>query len=183
MTTPRLAAIIYELGCGDAADAALLAAVGQLRAEGLAMAGAIQHNVDRADRCLCDMVLEDLGSGRHIEISEFRGPEARGCRLDTVALEEAAGLATASLDRGAALVIVNRFGKREAAGHGFRQLIEAAVARGVPVIVAVSRDYAGHWRDFSASLDSELAADPEVIARWARSATGMDTALRAASAT
>jgi nucleoside-triphosphatase THEP1 len=128
-----LGAIVY--GAEQAAADAVLTSVARVLAGlGTRLAGAVQHNPSRPDRCRCDMVLEDLATGEIIAISEDRGPEARGCRLNPAALEQLVGAAAASLERGADLLIVNRFGKREAEGRGFRAIIETAVTSGVPVL-------------------------------------------------
>ncbi|MEX5726690.1 hypothetical protein Ga0609869_000043 [Rhodovulum iodosum] len=50
------------------------------------------------------------------------------CRLDPAALETAVGLVAAGLSSGADLLIVNKFGKHEAAGRGFRYVVAEAVA-------------------------------------------------------
>lgn len=116
------------------------------------------------------MVLEDLSTGQIVAISEDRGPEARGCRLDPAALERLFGAAAAGLDAGADLLVVNRFGKREAEGRGFRGAIEAAVTTGVPVLVAVSAANLDCWNAFTGALDERL--EPNVVAaiRWCRGA-------------
>lgn len=164
---PRLAAVLYDPGTSRSTDAALAEAAIRLRAAGLKVAGAIQKSIDRADRCACDVALEDLSSGRLIPISEDRGPLARGCRLDSLALEEVVGLSEAAVEQGADILIVNRFGKREAEGHGFRQAIEGAVARGIPVVVAVNRESTSGWSAFVGDLDDQrLASDPAQISAW-----------------
>ena len=117
----RLAAINYDGSSGTLVDDVLAEAVRFLKRAGLNVAGAIQWNEPLPDRRRCSMTLEDLASGRRILASEDRGPHARGCHLDTGTLEEAAALAAASIESGVDLVILNRFGKQEAAGRGFRQ--------------------------------------------------------------
>lgn len=124
-----------ERGDASVHMAALAAA---LSAEGWRLAGAVQVDLDRGADCACEMTLEVLGAGAApIRISQSLGPGSSGCRLDSGALEQAAGLAEKVLKRGADLVIVNKFGKQEAAGRGFRALIGAALAQGVPVLTAV----------------------------------------------
>jgi len=66
------------------------------------------------------------------------GPEARGCRLDADALETAAGHVAARLTAGADLLIVNKFGKHEAEGRGFREMMATAVDLNVPVLVGLN---------------------------------------------
>ena len=92
--TAMLTALVYTQGEG--AVIGRLAAVA--RARGLAVAGMIQKDERRPDRRRCDMSLVDLATGIEIPISQDRGKDARGCRLDHAALEEAAGLALAALE-------------------------------------------------------------------------------------
>lgn len=166
MPQPIIAALVYDTGSGGAADLLLAATTHALRRNGYLLAGAIQHNTDGAEGCLCDMTLEDLASGRLVMISERRGPLARGCRLDSSALEEVVGLTGGALERGADMLVVNKFGKREAEGHGLRQVIEAAVGHGIPVLVAVSAGNLAAWTEFTGGLDTRLPLDPKRIEAW-----------------
>lgn len=100
-----LGAIVYSAEQSAAADAVLTSVARVLAGAEYRLAGAVQHNPSRPDRCRCDMVLEDLATGELIAISEDRGPEARGCRLNPAALEQLVGAAAASLERGADLLI------------------------------------------------------------------------------
>lgn len=154
---PILAALVYATGegavMGRLAEAAL--------ASGLDAAGMIQHDERRPERRRCDMTLVDLGSGRRIALSQDRGKDARGCRLDHAALEEAAGLALAALE-GADLpdvLILSKFGKREIEGHGFRQVVERAVELGVPLLVGVTADHVEGFRAFGGGLEQVFESE------------------------
>ena len=166
MPQPIIAALVYDSGSGGAADVLLAETTRTLGRDGYRLAGAIQHNTNGADGCLCDMTLEILGSGRLVSISEKRGPLARGCRLDTSALEEVVGLTGSAIERGADLLVVNKFGKREVEGHGLRQVIEAAVGRGIPVLVAVSASHVAAWNEFTGGVDTRLPLDPMRVNAW-----------------
>lgn len=170
-----LGAAVYAEGEGHRVDALLAEVARGLRLQGLRVSGAIQHNTDGGDRCRCDMILEDLSSGRLVEISERRGPEARGCRLDSFALEDAVGSVIASLEQQPDILILNRFGKREAEGHGFRGAIENAMARGIPVLIAVSRSNLSAWKAFAASLGEQLPADAVAVLAWCQQACSADS--------
>lgn len=172
MSEMRLGVVVYRPGSGAGVDRQFADVAGALRRSGWRVAGAVQHNIENPSSCRCDMTLEDLSSGALIEISEDRGPEARACRLDACALEEIAGLVAGALDRGTDLVIVNKFGKREVEGGGFRQVIERAAALGVPLLVAVSRDNLEAWERFAAGADTRLPADQRAISAWCRSWLG-----------
>lgn len=169
----RLAAVLYDAGNGQDVDALLGNLAGTLKCQGWRLAGAVQANEPRAGSCRCDMTLEDLASGRRIRASEDRGSLARGCRLDTYALEDAAGLAISSLAPGVDLVVINRFGKREAEGRGFRPLIEAAVDLDIPVVIGVNQAQCSAWQIFSGGVGRVLEPDAAAIHGWCMAALGL----------
>lgn len=150
-----------------ASDRLLADLAGRLRGRGLRLAGAVQVNVDRPDSHRCDMDLHVLTGAEVVRISQNLGREARGCRLDAGGLERAVGLVAAALDAGADLLIVNKFGKQEAEGRGFRPLIGEALAREVPVLMAVSASNRAAFLAFSEGFAEELRPDPAVLEDWA----------------
>jgi hypothetical protein len=105
-------------GRGDT-DLILFKLAKLLAARGLRCCGLVQINSERADAGPCDMDIQVLPDGAVLRISQDLGRSARGCRLDPTALETAVGLVSASLDPGADVLIVNKFGKHEAEGRGF----------------------------------------------------------------
>jgi len=166
MNEKRLGAIFYHQAQGMMADSLLMNIADRLREQGLKLAGAVQLNTNELDRCRCDMSMRDLSTGKIIEISQYRGPQARGCRLDQQALEETVGLVRQAVDHGADFLIVNKFGKREAVGHGFRQVIEAAIARDIPVLLSVGPETVNDWREYTGDLAKELPHDLEAVLAW-----------------
>ncbi|RBO52481.1 hypothetical protein DSD19_14215 [Rhodovulum sp. BSW8] len=85
----------------------------------------------------CDIDLQVRPDGPVLRILQALGSGSRGCRMEPGAVEAAAAEAARHLD-GAAVLIVNKFGKLEAAGHGFVPLIAAALDRGPPVLTGVN---------------------------------------------
>ena len=162
----RIAAVVYPVSEGAHADNVISDVARRLKIGGMKIAGAVQHNTHNGDRCRCDMKLEDLGSGCLVQISEDRGPEARGCRLDSSALEEIVGMVCSSLEDSPDLVVVNKFGKREAEGSGFRSAIEQALGSGVAVLTAVSTANLAEWENFASGLDERLPLDAAAISAW-----------------
>ena len=147
----------------------MAALAARLGAEGWRLAGAVQANIIRGPDCACDMELAVLGAdAAPIRISQSLGAGSMGCRLDSDALERAAGLAAAVLDGGADLIIVNKFGKQEAIGRGFRDLIGAALTRGVPVLTAVAPDQLAAFREFADGM--EVALDWDSVEDWCQTA-------------
>jgi len=137
-----------------------------LRAEGLGVAGAIQRNLDLGPDCACDMEMSVLGDpGGPVRISQSLGPGAQGCRLDTAALEEAVARTAPHLP-GAGLVVIPKFGRQEAMGRGFRDLIGQAAADGQPVLLYVPRQQVGAFLDFAGDL--ALCLQPDEVGDWCR---------------
>lgn len=165
-TSTPIVAIIYEDGRHVAPVMAGIAT--HLRRQGCSLAGLLQYDVARPGKSRCDMVLEDLASGRRVAISDDRGSGARGCRLDVDALLAAMGRARAALESRPDLLLVNKFGKTECEGGGLRPLIVSAMEREVPTLVAVPSGNLAGWRAFAGDLAaehrlSELPDDPAAL--------------------
>jgi hypothetical protein len=116
------------------------------------------------------MLVRDLAGDCHLTISEDRGREARGCRLDWNALTRIAERTETALRSGARMLLVNRFGKAEAAGRGLRGSIELAIETGVPVLVGVRDEYASDWAMFHGGLAIDLPARDEAVLAWVEAA-------------
>ncbi|MFN3937266.1 MAG: DUF2478 domain-containing protein [Gemmobacter sp.] len=142
-----------------------------LQSEGLRLAGVVQLNVERPGRPRCDMELELLDGTGVVRISQDLGRNSRGCRIDAAGLEAAAGRVMAAVEAGNVdLVIVNKFGKQEAEGRGFRPLIAEALARGIPVLTAVKPGNAEAFEAFAGGLAEPVAPHGDAILAWARGA-------------
>jgi len=144
----------------------------RLRAAGVPLAGAVQVNIDREADRKCHMDLHILAGDAVVRISQDLGAQSRGCRLDPDGLERAVGMAGAALAAGAEVLIVNKFGKQEAEGRGFRPLIGEALAAGVPVIAAVGAGNLAAFLDFAEDMAEPLPADAAATAAWALARRG-----------
>lgn len=147
-------------------DAVLCAAAERLAASGVALAGAVQINRDLPGQAKCAMELHLLPSGDVVPISQQLGAMARGCRLNPDGLERAVAKVEAALTC-ADVLIVNKFGKQELSGRGFRDVIAAAVLRDMPVIVGVNPANLAGFEAFFGTGAEALPADPEALLRWA----------------
>jgi molybdate transport system ATP-binding protein len=166
-----LAAIPFA--SGFAIDAFMHGLVDRLKRRGLRLGGVVQHNDAICDdRCMA-MSLEDVATGRRFPISQDLGAGASGCHLDAAGLAAAAAAFSDALAGCADLVIVNRFGKQEAAGEGLRQEIASALMAGLPLLIAVRSDFLPAWRAFAGEDWLELSPDAEAVERWARSVTSV----------
>ena len=163
---PQILAIVYSDGL--AADRFISDLGYALRDAGIAIAGLVQHNAFLRDRTKCNMELEELASGRVLQLSEDRGREARGCRLDRAALAEAAALLTSSVRNGATpeLVILNKFGKLEAEGGGLRDPLADIVELGIPILVGVPYRNVEQWRAFAQDMAGECPVGSAGVHEW-----------------
>lgn len=151
------------------ADDTLRSVAATLRAKGHRLAGVMPEPCTAPDRHACDMDLIDLASGARLNISQKLGQHSTGCRLDGAAIEAAAmvvadGLAGATLAPD--LMMLNRFGKQEATGHGFHPVIVSALERGVPVLVGVNDLNRPAFEAFAAGLAVELTDSPRAVLDW-----------------
>lgn len=162
----KLAAIPYDAGEGEAVDALLREIAATLRGEGHRLAGAVQWNEAKPGQTRCDMVLENLATGERFDVSAEQTGDDKACRLNSYALEHVAGIVANSIDDGIELVILNRFGKQEAAKGGFRSTIEAAIARELPVITSLNSAHRNLWEHFSGGEGAFLEATPEAVRSW-----------------
>lgn len=158
-----LIAIVY--GERQGADRAMGRIVEHLVASGVTCAGFLERCTDRPGRSRCDMALQDIDTGQLIDISEDRGEHARGCRLVVGELMRMLTIARAALSLRPDLLVVNKFGKTESEGGGFRPLIAEAVEAGVPVLLSVPWRNIDSWRLFAGGLAVEhsletLPSDP-----------------------
>lgn len=153
-------------GRGDT-DLVLERLASDLAARGLRCCGTVQINSARVDAGPCDMDVRVMPDGPILRISQDLGPQARGCRLDPAALETAVGLVAASLSSGADLLIVNKFGKHEAEGRGFRNVIAEAVALDIPVLVGLNGLNRTAFEDFAEGLAIQLPPDHATLMAWA----------------
>lgn len=146
-------------------DRFLAGVADRLEALGIRLAGTVQTNTRRADRAKCDMDLRVLPDGPVVRISEDRGALARGCILDHAALEQIVLDVARRLD-GAAVLIVNKFGRREAEGHGLVPVITAALERGIPVLVGVNRLNLPAFLGFAGDIAQALPAEEARVIDW-----------------
>ncbi|ESW59938.1 MAG: 3-dehydroquinate dehydratase [Rhodobacter sp. CACIA14H1] len=144
----------------------LIASVAErLAAKGLRLAGTVQSNHDRPDRKKCDMDLRVLPDGPTVRISEDRGELARGCILDSGALEQTVFEVERRLD-GADILIVNKFGKRESEGKGLAPVIAEALHRDMPVLVGVNGLNLAAFLAFAGEEIEGLATCPDIVTDW-----------------
>ncbi len=152
-------------GRGDM-DLVLAEVAARLAERGLRTCGVVQINSDCDTGRHCDMDVKVLPDGPMFRISQSLGKEARGCRLDPHGLEMAVGATEARLAAGADVLIVNKFGKQEAEGRGFRDLIGEALARGMAVVVGVNGLNRDAFLEFCGGEAVGLPPQSDAIIGW-----------------
>lgn len=68
--------------------------------------------------------------------------------------------------RAASLLIVNKFGKQEAEGGGFREVIGRAMIVGIPVLTTVSQGNLAAFLSFADGLARAVAPDADAAVAW-----------------
>ncbi|TVQ00989.1 MAG: DUF2478 domain-containing protein [Roseinatronobacter sp.] len=149
-----------------AADKLLAELAESLHARGWPLAGVVQINRETRPDRHCDMDLCVLGHDNTLRISQDLGPHSRGCRLDPVGLENAVGLVEADLDHRPALLIINKFGKSEVEGRGFRAVIGKALSEGIPVLTSVNRNNLDGFLAYSADMAQAIAPSHDALLAW-----------------
>jgi nucleoside-triphosphatase THEP1 len=148
-------------------DRLLVRVVETLHAEGVRVVGVVQHNVEYDPARPCHMDLRLIDGAQTIRISQNLGPMARGCRLDSDALEQAvAGVEAALVRGGVDLLVINKFGKQECDGRGFRPAIAQALQAGIPVLTSVSARNLAAFEDFAGGMGESVPPDPAVLLGW-----------------
>ena len=161
-----IAAVVYE--AGDDPDTLLRDFATDLTARGVRAIGMVQAG-QCADSSLSAVLIH---SGERLLLAQDPDPTATGCRLDLERLSTAAERIAAALDDGADLLIVNRFGKREAGGRGLAHLIDRALDADIPVVIAVAGERFADWIAFAGGMSVKLRCDRQALDAWWATVSG-----------
>lgn len=151
-------------------DAVLCAVAAKAGTSGIVLAGTVQPADPDSPPEKCNIILGLLPDFERRSISFDLEPGMTGCRLNAEALEEAVMVVHQRLPAAQALV-VNKFGKQEAAGRGLVNAIGEACERGLPVLVGVSPEWRQAFLDFAGGEARAMQADETAILEWLRAAT------------
>lgn len=161
----RIAAVVFDRT--TEVDVAMARAVALLRRRGIAVGGLLQHFDGCATDCARPMWLEDAATGTRRRIDRPRGGDVAGCVLDPDALAAASCDLQAVIASGCDLLIINRFGKSEAAGGGLRAEIAQASLSGTPLLIAIRDDMLPAWEAFLGGPSLRLPPEPTAMVAWA----------------
>ncbi|MBE9477441.1 MAG: DUF2478 domain-containing protein [Proteobacteria bacterium] len=139
----------------------------KLAESGLRTCGVAQTNTSN-EECQhpCDMDVLVLPDGPVIRISQSLGSEAKGCRLDPAALEGAVAEVSTRLAKGADVLILNKFGKHEAEGRGFRDVVAEALSQDIPVITGVNKQNLEAFLEFTGGMAEQVPATVDDLSNW-----------------
>lgn len=170
-----LASVVY--GASDEPDRLLLGFSGHLRRAGSRIVGVIQ--LGRTGPA-ADLSAVMLPGADVIGVAHDRGDGSHRCRLRAGWVAGIAKRIAAELDRGADLLILNRFGKLEAEGFGFVNLIAQAAEADIPVLTAVAEHRFASWIAYSGGMNVRLPCRRAALDRWWQSVGGGTGARRSA---
>src|SRR5690606_32665880 len=126
----------------------------------------IQHDIATVVDDPCAMELENLETGECFALSQALGSGSIACRLDPAALAEGGVAVRGALERGAELIVVNKFGAQEAAGGGLRDEMGFTAGAGVPLLTAVGERFLDEWGAFTGGAGSLLEPRLECVLAW-----------------
>lgn len=159
-----IAAILYTPT--DNIEALLMEVARALAAQGVRLGGVIQHDIPTVIDDPCAMELEDLETGECFALSQDLGSGSVACRLDTDALAHGAVAIRGAIDRGAELIVINKFGAQEASGGGLRDEMGIAAASAVPLLTAVGERFLPEWDSFTGGDSTLLPPRLDSVLQW-----------------
>jgi hypothetical protein len=154
-----LAALVY--GQPDEPDRLLREFVQDLTNRGYRVVGLIQTRLGDGGAAVTV-----LPTGETIPLAQRRGTITNASRLDPCDLAEAAARIDVLIESGADLVIINRFGKLEAAGTGLVDEIARALSVDIPVVVAVPEFRFPEWLSFCSGMGVKLPCRNGSLQSW-----------------
>lgn len=157
-----LAALVYERDQDP--DQVLRDFASELNSNGFHAVGLVQFGHHCVDAPKLSAML--LDSGEELQLLQDLGACATGCRLDVGQLLDAGARVASAIDRGADLVIVNRFGRQEREGRGLSYLIERALSADIPVVIAVPDHRFADWIKFAGGMSVKLRCNREALHTW-----------------
>jgi hypothetical protein len=140
------------------------------------LAGLVAEGHGLPDRTCSAGFLRNIASRERFSIFHDLGPGATECHLDDIGALAAAAAVQRDIAAGCDLVLLNKFGKLEAAGKGLFNAFKAALDAQTPLLTSVSPAFEEPWKRLVGRSFALLPADLEGIGAWWRSVRKMPTA-------
>jgi hypothetical protein len=167
----KLAAIFTSAGADT--QGPLAQAVTDWRAAGAAIVGVLAQAHGLPDRTCGAGFLRDIVSDKPYPIYLETAPLDTSCHLDAAGVDSACAAIIPQI-ADSDLVVLNKFGKLEAAGAGLAPAFAAAVAAGKPVLTTVSKLHRAAWLAFAPGV-VVLPAERTALNDWWRKLRGGET--------
>jgi nucleoside-triphosphatase THEP1 len=161
---PALAAVRYEKDFDI--NRTLRSVVARLREADVKIGGVLQRSEILPNRRCARLYAVDIRTGKSECITQDRGSESLGCRLDPRGLADISHCIAEAMESRVDLIIVNKFGRAESEGGGLKSCIADAISAGFPVLTTVREPYVAAWNSFHGGLASMLAPRVEAICQW-----------------
>ena len=162
--TAAIAAIHYERDFDI--NGTLRLVVKRLQADRVKVGGVLQTAAVLPNQCCARLFIVDIRTGQTECISQDRGPESRGCKLDPRGLAEISHCLVAAIEDRVDLLVINKFGRAESEGGGLLSLIGTAISEGIPVLTTVRQPYTEAWASFHGGLAKTLSPCVDAVVRW-----------------
>ncbi len=164
--TIQAAAMLYSAETSN--EGALPAFVAKLGQDGHTIGGILQETAfdESGAKIGIDAVALDNDERFPIVRPTKEDREAGACGLDRSVLTESSIALRRAVKKPVDLLVVEKFGEREQTGEGLADDLLAAMAEGIPVLVAVPADAEEIWADFTGGLSTLLAPDIAELTRW-----------------
>jgi hypothetical protein len=149
---------------------ALTAFVAELSAAGVRVGGLLQEAAHDAAGQRAGIDLVDIASARRFAINRptRESLENHTCSLDASVLVESSAVLRRAIAERVDLIVLEKFGDQEQKGQGLADEIFAAIAAGIPLLIAVPEDALSLWRERSGDLGEILEFTPDSLRRWWR---------------
>ena len=160
---PKVGVVWHD---GDPHVEALLADfAADLRGQGIDVAGLCQRKFD-VGRRKPRIELFNLRTGQAYLISQNLGASSQSCVMDPGGMAEASAALRAEIERGPALLVVNKFGCLETQGGGLVEDLFEAIARDIPVLTSLAARHQAEWTEMTGGVGTMLTADKAALWAW-----------------
>ncbi len=132
------------------------------------LAGLIAEGHGLADRACSAGFLRNIATAERFSIFEDTGPGSTVCHLDGAGALSASKAVQRDIAAGCDLVLLNKFGKLEAAGEGLAGAFRAAIEARIPLLTSVSPASEPAWKKLAGPSYDVFPADPVAIDAWWR---------------
>jgi hypothetical protein len=161
-----LARIAVVQGASNAAIQGMFHTLADRWGRSARLAGVLAETHGLADRACSAGFLRSIRTGERFAIFQDLGPGSTACHLDGGAMLPAIEAMRRDIVAGCDLVLLNKFGKLEAANSGLADAFRAAIEADVPVLTSVSPAHEAAWAAFATPLFVSLPPEPSAIDAW-----------------